>query len=339
MAAFEDLSGERFGGLVVVKRAENNRHGQAQWHCRCERGHDVVVAAQGLKQIRADELFGCKVCRYVSARESAAIVADYAAGLTCQEVAARRGVSPTTAMDIARRAGVGRSSGVAHRRYACDHHYFDTIDTEAKAYWLGFLAADGCVTGGKVCLGLKDSDRGHLEKWRAALGATHPIGQSTKEMDGRIFGTVYVYIASPELARALAPLGIVPRKSLTYTPPTLRPDLMRHFWRGMVDGDGCISLSRPSGRWSAELCGSRDVVEGFACWAATVTGTSARAHARRSIFKFRVADLKAVALLHALYDGATVYLDRKYALYLRAVAQNGGAKGHDRWGNPHPLVA
>ena len=31
---------------------------------------------------------------------------------------------------------------------ACDNPtYFDEIDTPDKAYWLGFIGADGCVTG------------------------------------------------------------------------------------------------------------------------------------------------------------------------------------------------
>ena len=31
------------------------------------------------------------------------------------------------------------------RRYSLDEHYFDVIDTPEKAYWLGFIGADGCV--------------------------------------------------------------------------------------------------------------------------------------------------------------------------------------------------
>ena len=30
------------------------------------------------------------------------------------------------------------------QKYIVDHHYFDEIDTEGKAYFLGLLFADGC---------------------------------------------------------------------------------------------------------------------------------------------------------------------------------------------------
>lgn len=31
------------------------------------------------------------------------------------------------------------------RSYALQEDYFDKIDTQEKAYWLGFIAADGCI--------------------------------------------------------------------------------------------------------------------------------------------------------------------------------------------------
>src|SRR6202012_252825 len=64
------------------------------------------------------------------------------------------------------------------RIYALDDYFFDVIDTEAKAYWLGFITADGCVRAGVISNGwqrhglsvkLKASDSGHLEKLKADL--------------------------------------------------------------------------------------------------------------------------------------------------------------------------
>lgn len=49
MAQLEDLAGKIFGHWTVIKRAENNKHGSAQWLCRCECGKERVVRAQGLK--------------------------------------------------------------------------------------------------------------------------------------------------------------------------------------------------------------------------------------------------------------------------------------------------
>lgn len=33
-----------------------------------------------------------------------------------------------------------------NKKYTCDSTFFNVIDTEEKAYWLGFLMADGFIT-------------------------------------------------------------------------------------------------------------------------------------------------------------------------------------------------
>ena len=43
--------------------------------------------------------------------------------------------------------------------YSCDYHYFDEIDTPDKAYWLGFLMADGCVMHQRRLRHLKTMDK------------------------------------------------------------------------------------------------------------------------------------------------------------------------------------
>lgn len=46
---FVDLTGQRFGRLTVVDRAENDKRNQAKWHCRCDCGTDVVVYSYNLR--------------------------------------------------------------------------------------------------------------------------------------------------------------------------------------------------------------------------------------------------------------------------------------------------
>lgn len=52
-----------------------------------------------------------------------------------------------------------------------DEFFFDNIDTEEKAYWLGFFFADGYLTQSSNAVGieLKATKIEHLEKFRCAL--------------------------------------------------------------------------------------------------------------------------------------------------------------------------
>lgn len=47
MYNFKDRTGERVGRLVVIERAENDKHGSSQWLCKCDCGGQVVVSLNG----------------------------------------------------------------------------------------------------------------------------------------------------------------------------------------------------------------------------------------------------------------------------------------------------
>jgi hypothetical protein len=49
MSRVIDLTGQRFGRLVVLKRAENNRRGQAMWLCRCDCGKEKIISSSPLR--------------------------------------------------------------------------------------------------------------------------------------------------------------------------------------------------------------------------------------------------------------------------------------------------
>ena len=66
-------------------------------------------------------------------------------------------------------------------KYTCDDNYFKEINTEEKAYWLGFLYADGYINNKrkqgnyKVGIAISESDKAHLEKFKNAIHYTGHI--------------------------------------------------------------------------------------------------------------------------------------------------------------------
>lgn len=44
---FKDLTGETFGRLTVISRAENDENGKAQWHCKCSCKNETIITVRG----------------------------------------------------------------------------------------------------------------------------------------------------------------------------------------------------------------------------------------------------------------------------------------------------
>lgn len=201
--------------------------------------------------------------------------------------------------------GNTRSCGcynVSSRRKDIDDDCFSEIN-ERSAYWAGFLAADGCLSRSRsVSLALAPVDTGHVEKYASFLKSDHKIRITKK--------SAFITFNSEKITEDLKKFGLTPRKSRTYDPPeSIRGNI--DFWRGMIDGDGCIWFNK-RGYPHIELCGSEACMEAFRAFAANINGSETKVRKSKSIFKVVFANKKAVALISALYyDGCEYYLDRK----------------------------
>ena len=125
--------------------------------------------------------------------------------------------------------------------YSRDSHFFDEIDTNEKAYWLGFFYADGCVAAPTasnpylVELGSKDKE--HLEKFKSAIKANNKV---TKAI---VRGCEYYQfnIQDEQLHSSLIKHGCIPQKSKILTKlPDISKEFFGDFLRGYFDGDGCL---------------------------------------------------------------------------------------------------
>ena len=128
-------------------------------------------------------------------------------------------------------AGVGDSSLI--------HGYFNEIDTEIKAYLLGFIYADGNIMPRKksqtaIRMELNKRDKFILELLKKEINTKNTIRDSKKDC-------VRIAIHSNEMANSLEEYGIVPRKSYSDDPIKIIPEpYMKHFIRGVFDGNGWV---------------------------------------------------------------------------------------------------
>ena len=219
-------------------------------------------------------------------------------------------------------------------KYTYNKDYFKVIDTEDKAYWLGFLYADGCVlenhrsSNNKLKnmvleLSLCYEDKKHLEKFIHCIDGNIPIKERTVKYDGKEYKSVRVNVCCTELCRDLCNLGCTPRKTLNLKLPDydiVPMELYRHFLRGLFDGDGCISISN-QGQIIVSLSGVEETIYDFtdkliSCGVLRTFPTirqDSRSHAVQ-VFIHGKDQIKDV--LDYFYSGCTIYLDRKYNKYL-----------------------
>lgn len=122
--------------------------------------------------------------------------------------------------------------------YSFDNTFFKKIDTEEKAYVLGFFFADGYNSETQLEFSQIEQDEDILVKINSALKSDIPL-YSYKNSSGNI--KKVLRISSREMCKDISLLGGIKNKSLILQFPTCVPDsLIHHFIRGYFDGDGCI---------------------------------------------------------------------------------------------------
>jgi hypothetical protein len=158
--------------------------------------------------------------------------------------------STKTIYDIIKRNGIKK---IANKKYQVNDDYFSIIDTEDKAYWLGFLYADGYVRlknnkSGQLKLKLSKKDKEHIILFNKYLSSNYPIKDFesvVKYKDGLSKSNVSeLSIYNTKLVNDLIKNGCVNNKTFVIRFPDIEYSLYRHFLRGYFDGDGCIHISK-----------------------------------------------------------------------------------------------
>lgn len=212
-------------------------------------------------------------------------------------------------------------------KYTLDDSYFEKIDTERKAYWLGFLYADGCVVYNKinkaVILMLHIDDKYIIEEFNSDLKSDRNIVITST-------GYARLAIGNKKLAQDLINLGCVPRKSLILKFPTediVPTELINHFIRGYMDGDGCISVYKkmrknrktPINTCEIKFIGTYDMLYGIKKYFKSDKNVLINKHSPKSC-QISFTGKKYREIVDSLYNDATVYLTRKKAKWDKYVS-------------------
>lgn len=205
------------------------------------------------------------------------------------------------------------------KRTVTNKESFKIIDTEEKAYWLGFLYADGNIKNDplrrsyRIDLTLGIVDKDHVLKFRNFMTSNAKPYHSLKTDCFR------VNICSKEIVEDITKLGCYPAKSLTIKYPTVDQvplDLQHHFIRGLFDGDGGLSFRTVGNGINVYLIGTYEILKGVNDFYNFRSSIKLKVKdSGKNTYQVRYLNEEANILLNSMYNNCTISLDRKKLKY------------------------
>lgn len=178
----------------------------------------------------------------------------YETGHSFTDIAALFNCSVTGISDALQSRGVITRGNVDingnsyNKKYSCNDDYFETIDTERKAYWLGYLLADGYNNekDGRISFGQSEKDSEIVHKFKEDIQATNPI-RVNKIRKNKVRGKTFISnpfhvikVSSKKMSEDLAKWGCGQNKTFSVVFPNIKESLKVHLIRGYFDGDGSV---------------------------------------------------------------------------------------------------
>lgn len=235
--------------------------------------------------------------------------------------------------------GVKTTKGNHYRTYFHDFDYFEIINSHEKAYWLGFMMADGYIQQNKntkrygedkfgITLSSKDIET--LYKFKEAIKATNPISiyQETRIWDNDKYEEPFeseacrIIMTSQKTSNDLIDKGVVYKKSLIKRFPKEEKLPKKYFYsylRGYLDGNGSILIKEYKTKRN-EFSLSFATCLSFAEDLKSIIGGTICMDKRcdNRVCTLRFSHEQSRVILHKIYENSTpqTRLERKYKVYI-----------------------
>lgn len=176
------------------------------------------------------------------------------------------------------------------RVYSVDDDYFAEIDTQKKAYFLGWIVTDGYVSdvlhskrgdvnANRISLKLEISDLDVIQEFQKELKTDAPIkyhkARTSKEYENKYTGKKFIVksheqcsleVTSAKMKLDLEKYGVVPHKTyIIGFPENLREEFYHGFIAGVLSGDGSVDIKKNHGGTilRSSICGTERLLIGI----------------------------------------------------------------------------
>ena len=249
----------------------------------------------------------------------------YQEGKTAKEISSLLGFKYSQPVyNYFKKMGWERIGKAGKRIYEVNEDFFKCINTEEKAYILGFICADGHIERDRLNITVSIKDKDILEKIRKAIQSNHPIKEVKRtnlynKTDRKTLTLVELMIGSVELVKPLFNMGLTTNKTYTLNGDIVKyipKYLIRDFLRGYFDGDGNIFFGRrySSGyKYNVNICGNEDfLLKSFQTYFPSNNKLYKDLYSRQCyVWKISQRD-KVKDFMYYLYYNSSISLQRKY---------------------------
>ena len=202
------------------------------------------------------------------------------------------------------------------RKYYYDEHFFEAINSESNAYYLGLLYADGYVNDrlGYVELTLHKNDFKILERFYLELKSNR------KPIYIRNNKYCRLMINSKKIVKDLIMLGCTNNKTHTLKfPNNINDNLIHHMIRGYFDGDGSVWCDKKRNQFHVQFDGNLEFINGVMNFIDEKLFIENKKLGKRHLNRDdNIVVLKyggnclTKKIFNLLYKNAIIYLERKY---------------------------
>lgn len=247
-----------------------------------------------------------------------------------QKIADKYNCSKSHVMKLLNGKVISRNNHEKGKTKECDENYFDCIDSEDKAYWLGFIFGDGFIYdekpgehSGILCISLSSKDEKHLYKFKDAISSSHTIhtyDNSNGYSNGKLSR---IKINSNHMVNSLKKYGMIANKTnIIGEPKNINEEFYIPFVRGFFDADGSIMLWEDKGSmyWAVSFCKTPQLLNFIERILSYKWIWSQRKDSNNQCMTITLNNkIETVDFLNKLYANASIYLDRKYERYLEVI--------------------
>lgn len=269
--------------------------------------------------------------------EELKLVEEYLAGMSANKIAKKSGMKPESICRILERNGCNRRQGYDtkfSKGYAINPECFTDFNEESASYWYGFLLADGCLHNGTISLSLKPSDKYMIELFREYVGSTGKVRdvKAFNKQVGKIYEFCSFSVKDIYLEKRLVEEGFAPRKSTKEVPPPFLTNTQadRHFWRGIIDGDGYIRKDKNNPE--INLVGSLALLESFRKFCESVTDVKRdkliRQRPNSELRLMSYCGAEAIKVMSVLWSDYSLCLKRKEEIVKSIIEHRKGELKH-----------